>query len=123
MSRENGSLFPGVQREGDSKQNQTLKRTVTIKALKHRQDLQQTGWECLQQLKVLIYKEKQQRSLKKQNKTINRESTNTTVVNIIITITSNYYFKQNHSTAQVKINVKKTVITEVGKGCIFSDIT
>ena len=48
MSRENGSLFPGVQREGDSKQNQTLKRTVTIKALKHRQDLQQTGWECLQ---------------------------------------------------------------------------
>ena len=36
MSRENGSLFPGVQREGDSKLNQTLKRTVTIKALKHR---------------------------------------------------------------------------------------
>ena len=36
MSRENGSLFPGVQRERDSKLNQTLKRTVTIKALKHR---------------------------------------------------------------------------------------
>lgn len=36
MSRENGSLFPGVQREGDSKLNQTLKRTVRIKALKHR---------------------------------------------------------------------------------------
>ena len=36
MSRENGSLFPGVKREGDSKLNQTLKRTVRIKALKHR---------------------------------------------------------------------------------------
>jgi len=121
MSRENGSLFPGVQREGDSKLNQTLKRTVTIKALKHRTGFT-TGRLGMLTMAQSINRERKAAKLFKK-KSNNRESTDTTVVNIIITIPSNYYFKQNHSTSQAKINVKETFITEVGKGCIFSDIT